>query len=167
MAEAVPEKNVQIRVSASKQKLYLLRGDRVWKKYKISTSKYGIGNKEGSNRTPLGRHRIARKFGKDAPIGTIFKDRKNTGKTAKIHTRKPATREDLITSRVLWLEGLENGKNRGEGIDSFYRYIYIHGTPDEDLIGKPASHGCVRMKNKDVIELFELVHAGTPVEIVL
>lgn len=155
----------EIRISVSQQKLYLVQGTKIIRQYPISTSVYGIGNIEGSYRTPLGRHRVARKIGDGAPPGTIFKERRNTKKTVKINTTLTPTPGDYVTTRILWLEGLQPGVNRGGKVDSFNRCIYIHGTPDEGLIGRPASHGCIRMKNKDVIELFDLVPFGTLVTI--
>ncbi len=154
-----------ILISISEQKLYLVKDERIVRVYPVSTSKYGTGNIKGSNKTPLGTHRISESIGKDAEIGTIFESRINTGKIAKIYTDSTDTPGDLITSRIMWLEGLETGINRGKGIDSHERRIYIHGIPEEGLIGKPASQGCVRMKNRDVIELFDLVPKGTLVEI--
>jgi len=141
--------------------LFLKDKDSVLSSYPISTSKYGIGNNSGSNKTPLGRHRIVSKLGRNAPLGAIFKRRRNIGKIAK--TCKNGT--DLITTRILRLEGLEKGLNRGKGVDSFQRCIYIHGTPEENIIGKPASHGCIRMKNRDIIKLFDSVKRNTLVAI--
>lgn len=143
-----------ILVSISEQKLYHMHGKRILKVYPVSTSRFGIGNKEGSNKTPLGLHRIVSKIGSNAEQGEIFTARRRTGKIARI---KRTEREDLITTRILRLEGLEKGINRGKGIDSFKRCIYIHGTPHEHLIGRPASHGCIRMKNKDISQLFTSV----------
>ncbi|MFH1698779.1 MAG: L,D-transpeptidase [Candidatus Omnitrophota bacterium] len=155
-----------ITIKISKQELYLFENSQILKSYPVSTSKYGIGNKSGSNKTPFGLHRISNKIGRNAPVGAIFVKRRNTGKVIKIRKKKVAKQaQDLITSRILRLEGLEKGINRGIGIDSFQRYIYIHGTPEEWLIGKPASHGCIRMKNKDVVELFNLIKRNTPVDI--
>jgi lipoprotein-anchoring transpeptidase ErfK/SrfK len=152
-------------VEVATQRLYLMGEDGFVSAYPVSTSKYGTGNRDGSNKTPLGAHRIKKKYGEGAPLGTIFRAREKTGKVAEIRTDETDSQEDLITTRILWLEGLEPGINKGRGIDSYRRYIYIHGTPEEGLIGKPASHGCVRMKNTDVVELFEKVPAGTLVEI--
>jgi len=152
-------------VSVSRQELCLYRGEEVIKAYPVSTSKYGIGNEEGSNKTPLGTHRIYKKVGEGAPLGTIFKACINTGRIAKIYRDSTDVEEDFIITRIMCLEGLEPGVNKGEGIDSRDRRIYIHGTAEEGLIGKPASGGCVRMKNDDVVELFDLVKAGTLVEI--
>jgi len=149
-------------VDTSQQKLYLNQFDKEIKSYPISSSKYGIGSAAGSNKTPLGHHRIVQKIGDGAPEGIVFKGRINTGAFAEINGKNVG---DLVTSRILWLEGLEEGKNKGPGIDSYSRYIYIHGTAEENLIGQPASHGCIRMKNRDVIDLFDRVSEGTLVDI--
>lgn len=162
-AESVPPKMIKVKVF--EQKLYLLENGKIVKSYPVSTSKYGIGNREGSNQTPLGRHKIVNKIGGNAAWGTIFKERKNTGKTIRDKGAVGPEDKDLVTTRIMRLEGLEKGVNKGSGIDSFERCIYIHGTPEEDLIGTPASHGCIRMKNSDVIELFDNVELGTPVTI--
>lgn len=154
-----------IKVSVSEQKLYLVEKGRIEKAYPVSTSKYGIGSEWGSNKTPLGKHKVAAKIGDGAPWGTIFKERRDTGKSIKDPGAIGPNDKDLVTTRILRLEGLEEGVNKGKGIDSFERCIYLHGTPDEDLVGKPASHGCIRMKNDDVIELYSLVDVGTPVVI--
>lgn len=148
-----------IQISIAKQKLFLFQKNALTKAYPISTSKYGVGNKVGSNKTPLGKHQIIGKFGRNARIGEIFKRRKRIG----IMARSLQGQADLITTRILRLDGLEKGLNKGRGIDSFHRYIYIHGTPEENRIGKPASHGCIRMKNKDVAELFRMVKRGDSV----
>jgi len=152
-------------IDPSKQKLYVIRGDSIIKLYPISTSKNGIGAEYGSNKTPPGTHRIQSKFGRGSKAGTIFKVRSNTGRIAKIYSDKTELPEDVITTRVMWLEGMEPGVNKDGQLDSFKRTIYIHGTPEEGLIGEPASHGCIRMKNRDVIELFEVVPKNTLVEI--
>lgn len=146
-----------ILVDVNSQTLSLYENGKASKHYKISTSKFGIGNRQDSYQTPLGKHYVAHKIGDNAPLGTVFKSRIKTGEIAKINQERE---EDVVTSRILWLRGLEDGINRGTGIDSFERYIYIHGTADEANIGKPASFGCIRMKNKEVIELFERVAEG-------
>ncbi|GIV32849.1 MAG: hypothetical protein KatS3mg031_0384 [Chitinophagales bacterium] len=148
-------------VSVDRQMLYVLQGDSVVNSYPVSTSKLGTGNRSGSGKTPLGVHRIASKIGEGAPLNTIFIGRKNSAKLAMPLTEPIDMEEDWVTTRILWLDGLEPGINKGEGIDSRTRYIYIHGTPEEGLIGTPASHGCVRMRNHDVAELFEMVNTGT------
>lgn len=158
-----PGKQVSVKVVISEQKMYLYENDAVIKIYPVSTSKYGIGNREGSLKTPLGRHIIVEKIGRDLPINAILKDRKNTGKIAVIKTNSEGHAEDVITSRIMWLKGLEPGINKGRNVDSYKRFIYIHGTASEGLIGRPASNGCIRMKNEDVIDLFNQVEEKTPV----
>lgn len=148
---------VSVLVDISDQSLVLYEQGSETARYPVSTSSYGIGSQSGSNKTPLGAHYVKRKIGSGAKSGTIFKGRKNTGKLADIEHRPRATGDDHVTTRILWLSGLESGKNQGGDIDSFKRYIYIHGTHEEGLIGQPASHGCVRMYNRDVIELFDRV----------
>ena len=158
----------EILIDISQQRLFLLdnRGNLVIS-YPISSSSYGEGQIENSFKTPLGNHIIKEKIGTDAPKNIIFKERKNTGKLADIYHDNYDSEDDHVTSRILWLEGTEEGFNKGGNVDSFYRYIYIHGTPEEGLIGEKASHGCIRMFNQDVIELFSLVEKGTKVNIVL
>lgn len=133
-------------IDISEQKLYLIKGKKIVKIYPVSTSKYGVGSEADSYRTPLGTHGIAEKIGEGAPIGAIFRGRRTTGETAEIYTDKTDIQNDLVITRIMWLEGLEPEVNRGNEIDSYKRYIYIHGTPEEGLIGKPASHGCIRIK---------------------
>ena len=152
--------NPRIIISIADQKLYLYKNAKLIRTYRVSTSKYGIGNKNNSFKTPLGRHMISSKIGRKAHLGSIFRNRRNTKKIAKIGSDFD---KDLITTRILRLQGLEPTENKGKGIDTFYRCIYIHGTAEEHLIGKPASHGCIRMKNRDIIELFDLVPMGTRV----
>jgi L,D-peptidoglycan transpeptidase YkuD (ErfK/YbiS/YcfS/YnhG family) len=127
----------------------------------ISTSRFGIGNREGSNMTPPGLHRIEEKIGGGATPRTIFRSREDTGEVWK----DGMDDENQILTRILRLRGLEEGVNAGPGIDSYERYIYIHGTNREELIGTPMSHGCVCMKNDDVIRLFDMVDVGTMVYI--
>ncbi len=135
----------------------------VEKSYPISTAKKGIGNISGSNKTPLGVHVIKEKVGKKVPLGGIIKKLVYTGKKATIHTDATYRETDLLTTRVLTLAGTEKGINKGGNVDSYNRGIMIHGTPEEGLIGTPTSHGCIRMRNKDIIELFNLVTPGTKV----
>ncbi len=159
--------DIAIVVIISVQRMFLIKNNSAFDFYPISTSKYGIGNKSGSNKTPLGVHQIQAKIGDDAPIGAIFKGKVFTGEIAEIsYADEDLTDEDYITTRVLPLRGLEYGVNKGKGIDSFSRAIYIHGTPEEGLIGRPASHGCIRMLNEDVIALFDKVEIGTLIDIV-
>ena len=151
-------------IDGETQKIYLVdetAGFRINSTYDISTGKPGFGNKSGSNKTPLGIHKIKEKYGEDALKGSIFKARRNTGKLARIYTEEYDSPRDFVTSRIMWLDGCENDNK-----NSHSRFIYIHGTPEEGLIGNPASHGCIRMKNEDVIELYEIVDPGTYVSII-
>ena len=150
-----------IYVSIKKQKLYHIQNNQIIKEYIISSSAYGIGSKAGSNKTPIGLHSVREKYGDKTPINGIMVARVFYGNIATIYDDETKSKTDDITSRILWLEGLEKGKNKGKGIDSFNRYIYIHGTSEEGRLGKPASHGCIRMKNKEVIDLYKLVEVGT------
>jgi hypothetical protein len=154
-----------IYVGVERQELYLFINGVVERVYQVSTSKHGAGSVHGSNCTPVGLHCIDGKFGQGVPKGGIFVGRKFTGELAEIHYEPYDTGHDDITTRVLTLRGLEEGVNKGEKIDSYKRHIYIHGTAEEGLIGKPASHGCIRMRNDDVIELFSLVNEGLPIVI--
>lgn len=124
--------------------------------FRCSTSKFGIGQTAGSNCTPVGLHRLAQKIGEGAPVGTVFKGRKPVGRLA------PGTLDaTAITTRILWLEGLEPGLNCGGDMDTFARYIYIHGTGDETTLGRPASHGCIHLAADDLIPLYDLLPVGT------
>jgi lipoprotein-anchoring transpeptidase ErfK/SrfK len=144
-------------VDTSLQKLFVADNGAVAKEYPVSTSLFGTGNSEGSFKTPKGVHRVKEKYGHGAPAGRVFRDRLDTGEDWSAG----APGANMILSRILRLEGCEDGVNRGPGIDSYKRYIYIHGTNNEAAIGSPASHGCVCMKNSDVIELFDNVPEGT------
>ncbi len=123
---------------------------------KCSTSRFGIGQAEGSNCTPRGLHRIAEKIGADAPAGTVFKSRRAVG-----HVSQLEFADAKITTRILWLEGLESDINRGGNVDSHARYIYIHGTSDQTTIGAPASCGCIHLADADLIPLFDKLPVGT------
>ena len=148
-------------VSIKDQKLYHIKNNRVINNFSVSSSKYGTGNKNGSNKTPLGLHKIKEKYGEGVPINGKMVGRIFYNQIANIYKDTTESKTDDITSRILWLEGIEKGKNKGEGIDSYNRYIYIHGTSEEGKLGTPASHGCIRMKNKDVIDLYNKVEVGT------
>ena len=144
-----------IHVSIRDQKLTVKEDERPIRTYPVSTSRFGVGTEEGSFKTPTGRFRVGNKIGGDMPHGTIFVGRV----PLRADEALPPT-EDFVTSRILWLDGLdEHNANTRD------RFVYIHGTKQEDKIGTAASHGCVRMRNADVIELFELVDEGTPVVI--
>jgi lipoprotein-anchoring transpeptidase ErfK/SrfK len=147
----------KIQVSIARQELQLLEGDQIVAAYPVSTSKFGLGTEPGSNKTPLGRFRVAERHGDGAPLGTIFKSRQPVG----LWNPGDVTDGDYVLTRILWLEGLEE-----QNANTKERYIYIHGTNQEELIGQPASIGCVRMKNADVAQLYDLVPEGAEVEIV-
>ena len=148
-------------VSIEKQQLYHIKNNKIISEFIISSSDYGTGNKEGSNKTPLGLHKVKHKFGDNTPINGRMIARVYTGHIATVYKDNTKSKTDDVTTRVLWLDGLEQGKNKGEGVDSFKRFIYIHGTSEEGRLGTPASHGCIRMKNKDVIDLYNKVVIGT------
>ncbi len=152
-------------VDISEQRLYLMQNDRILESFPISTSKYGEGSVVNSFKTPLGLHEIKEKIGENAEINSIFISRINTMRKAEIYKSIYDSSNDYVTSRILWLSGLEVGLNKGSGIDSYDRYIYIHGTHEEGLIGQKASDGCIRMFNKDVVHLFNIVSKGTKVYI--
>jgi L,D-transpeptidase YbiS len=147
---------LHLRIDATRQVLQLVRGDKIEKSYAISTSKFGLGFEPGSNKTPLGRFVVSEKIGADAVPGSVFKSRLATGEIAS-----QGGDEDLVLTRILWLAGLDESNANTKD-----RYIYIHGTNQEALLGTPASHGCVRMSNADVAECFEQIAEGTPVEII-
>ena len=155
--------NSLLYVDIDMQNMYLLKKGTILRAFKISSSYYGTGSEVNSLKTPLGRHEIYKKIGEDLPINAILKGRVWNGAIANVITDDIDTDFDHVTSRILWLDGLEEGKNKGPGVDSRSRYIYIHGTAEEGLIGKPASDGCIRMYNSEVIELFGLVEEKTQV----
>ena len=156
---------MKIRIDAAKQELTLLDRDRVIKRYAVSTAKNGLGEKNGSFCTPRGQHIIRAKIGAGQPLGAVFVRRRPTGEvwTPEMHAKYPG--RDWILTRILWLSGKEPGKNRLGDVDTMRRYIYIHGSHDLAEMGKPGSIGCVRMRNKEIVELYELVSPYTPVEI--
>ncbi|YCM44968.1 L,D-transpeptidase [Verrucomicrobiaceae bacterium 227] len=144
-------------VSVRDQKMLLIKDGKPVKAYPVSTSKFGLGSQRGSNRTPLGKHVVAKKIGSGAPVGAVFKSRKRTGATVRPNT--PG--RDPIVTRILWLSGRES-HNR----NTYGRCVYIHGTPAENKIGRPASYGCIRMKSSDVIDLYSRVGVGAEVKII-
>ncbi|WP_411827451.1 L,D-transpeptidase family protein [Luteolibacter sp. AS25] len=144
-------------VSVRDQKMLLLRDGKPVKSYPISTSKFGVGDIPNSNRTPLGRMKVAKKIGGGEPAGAVFKSRRPTGEILKPN----APGRDPIVSRILWLTGTEgNNKN------AFRRYIYIHGTPEQYRLGSPASYGCIRMGTHDVVDLYNRVGTGADVYVI-
>jgi len=158
-------------VKISEQKIYLYNQSELITSYPVSTSRHGIGQEEGSYKTPLGVHCVKEKIGEEANFAEIFLSRESTNSFAAIEHNPVSTDADCITSRILWLQGLEEGLNKscnseGINVDSYSRYIYIHGTHEEGLIGQASSVGCVRMKNDDVMELFEKLYVSSLVIIV-
>lgn len=148
-------------VDSSTQQLYVIDSKSQSHKFPISTSKYGMGCQQDSMMTPTGAHHIAEKIGGENKANEIFVGRIATGEIAEIVSESESSNKDLILTRILWLQGLEINKNCGGGVDSFQRYIYIHGTHEEGLLGSPASHGCVRMSNSDIMDLYQQVTVGT------
>jgi lipoprotein-anchoring transpeptidase ErfK/SrfK len=153
-----------IKINVSKQLLSLLdeRGE-ILRQYPVSTSKYGTGNENGSEKTPLGLHRIKDKIGGAMPVNEVFIGRVPHGNLEECQARGVDLPDDVIMSRIMWLDGMEPGHNKGGYVDTYQRYIYIHGTNHEDNIGTPNSIGCIRMRNQDVVDLFRLVQVGSEV----
>lgn len=157
----------RLQIDIARQHLELFAADGACiRRYPVSTAANGAGERAGSECTPRGRHRIRAKIGGGAPPGTVFKGRRPNGETWTPRLAAAHPGRDWILSRILWLCGEESGFNRGGDVDSMRRYIYIHGTGDDQPMGVARSHGCIRMRNLDVIELFDLVAAGAPVVIV-
>jgi len=157
---------MRIEVSLAAQRLALIGADGACvRRYAVSTARNGAGERMDSGCTPRGRHRVRALIGAGAPSGTVFRGRRPTGErwTPEFAAAHPG--RDWILSRILWLCGCEPGRNRFGAVDSMRRYIYIHGTGEDQPMGTPLSHGCIRMRNADVIELFALVAPGTPVDI--
>lgn len=150
-------KSSRVVVSVKEQKLALYKEGKLVRKYPVSTSKFGEGDKPGSYRTPLGTMKVAKKIGGDAPRGAVFKSRRRTGEILKPN----APGRDPIVSRIIWLSGTES-RNR----HAYNRFIYIHGTAEEKKIGQVASYGCIRMRSRDVIHLYKKIDHGTEVEVV-
>jgi lipoprotein-anchoring transpeptidase ErfK/SrfK len=154
---AAPDTRHQIVISTREQKLAVLDRGNLMAIYPVSTSKFGLGDWPGSRYTPLGQLEIAKKIGDNAPPGAVFKDRRRTGEI--VLPDSPG--RDPIVTRILWLRGLEP-----QNTNAFTRDIYIHGTPEERLIGTPASYGCIRMRSGDIIKLYDVVGVGAAVTIV-
>jgi len=154
-----------VRIDLDRQRLELHVRGRVSRTWPVSTAANGPGEQEGSECTPRGRHVIRAKIGSGAPAGTVFVGRRSTGEryTPELGAAHPG--RDWILTRILWLSGTEPGRNRLGRVDTMRRYIYIHGCPDDVDLNVPGSHGCIRMRNEDVIDLFDRVEAGTTVTI--
>lgn len=157
---------MRIRVSIAHQTLDLFDGEgRALRRYRVSTAKNGAGELRGSYCTPRGQHIVRAKIGAGAPVNTVFAKRRPTGELYTPELAEQHPQRDWILTRILWLSGCEPGYNRLGDVDTMRRYIYVHGSPDTAEMGKPGSIGCIRMRNKDITELFDLVPAGTPVEV--
>jgi lipoprotein-anchoring transpeptidase ErfK/SrfK len=157
-----PDKKINefIYIGIKRQRLYLIRDSVVVMSFPVSTSKYGAGPEKDSEKTPIGLHKIESKIGAETPLYGIISGTNYTGELAEITTDSVVSTTDDVTTRALRLKGIEKNVNKGGNKDTYERNIYIHGTPEEGLIGTAASHGCIRMKNKDVIELFNVVKNG-------
>jgi len=156
-----------ITVSIKNQSLqvYISPSDQLIKEYRIATAKNGPGEQFGSECTPRGKHIIRAKVGDGALANTVFIGRRPTGEIYSSKLRASHPNRDWILTRILWLSGKQPGFNRLGNVDTMRRYVYIHGCPEEDEMGIPSSHGCIKMRNADVIELFELIPVYTPVDI--
>jgi len=157
---------LRISINIKLQHLDLLDDNgRLVKRYSISSAKNGVGEQNGSFRTPRGRHVVRAKIGAGQPVNTVFVERRPTGETYSPELARQSPGRDWILTRILWLSGLERGYNRLGKVDTMRRAIYIHGSPDTANMGKPGSRGCIRMHNRDIVELFDLVPVRTVVEI--
>lgn len=153
-----------IEIDIAQQQLHLIGS--TTRCYSISSALNGVGEQEGSGCTPRGLHIIRDKIGAQQPLNSVFVGRQPTGEIYNPELAMQFPQRDWILSRILWLDGLQPGFNQGTGCDTYQRYIYIHGTPDTEPMGVAKSHGCIRMRNRDIIELFERVSVGTRVHII-
>lgn len=154
---------LRINVHLLEQRLTLSEGQRVVFETSVSLAKNGPGEQMGSECTPRGWHQIRAKIGTSCPVNTVFRGRRPTGEIYTPELGQAHPNRDWILTRILWLSGLEPGKNRFGNVDTMRRYIYIHGSPDEVPMGIPGSHGCIRMHNEPLLELFERTESGTSV----
>ncbi len=152
-----------LHISIARQSLQLREGERLLQEYPVSTAANGAGEISGSGCTPRGWHTIRARIGEGQPINSVFVGRRPTGEIYDEALARQYPQRDWILSRILWLSGREPGRNRLGSVDSMRRYIYIHGTPDSEPMGVAQSHGCIRMRNNDIIQLFAAVESGTPV----
>lgn len=157
---------MRIEISVAAQTLQLLDdAGQLLRQYTISSAAKGVGEQMGSYQTPRGRHRIRARIGDGLPLGAVLRGRRPTGEICTPELMAAQPDRDWILTRILWLCGEEPGKNRGGQVDTMRRYVYIHGTPDSAVLGVPGSHGCIRMRNTDMVDLFNRVPVGTPVNI--
>lgn len=162
---SLAKSNRYIRISIAEQRLQLIENDHTLLDVSVATAKNGPGEISGSECTPRGMHQIRAKIGNHCPENTVFVGRRPTGERYRPELRARFPDRDWILTRILWLSGMEPGKNRLGKVDTMRRYVYIHGCPDDDKMGIPSSHGCIKMRNSDVISLFDLVEIGTRVNI--
>ena len=156
---------MKIEIDIAQQTLSVFEANSLQQTYSISSGANGVGEQNGSLCTPRGKHMVRAKIGANAAVDTVFVARRSTGERYTKSLRQHPPGRDWILTRILWLSGTERDKNRLGPNDTMRRYIYIHGSPDDVEMGVPGSHGCIRMRNQDVIELFDWVKPGTPVEI--
>lgn len=163
--------DINLIINIAQQTLTVYQQHKEVAQYQVSTAKNGIGSQQDSGCTPLGKHVVAEKIGGSEPMNAVFVGRVPTGEIYDANLGELHPKRDWILSRILWLSGLEEGLNKGSnsqgGCDTYQRYIYIHGTPDTEPMSIPLSHGCIRMRNEDIVELFEQVEEGMPVTIVV
>lgn len=155
-----------IRIQISSQQLELIENQQTIRRYPVSSGLNGEGCEKGSGKTPLGKHIVRAKIGTDQPERAVFVGRRATGEIYSEGLAQAHPQRDWVLSRIMWLSGLEINQNRLGDVDTMQRYIYIHGTPDSEPMGIPKSHGCIRMRNSDIIELFDLTPPYTQVDIV-
>ncbi len=163
MAKTINNDALTLIVNIENKTLQCRVDNKIVHTYPVSTAKKGAGENYGSECTPRGRHIIRAKIGANAPENSVFVGRRLTGEIFSEQLRQEYPERDWILTRILWLSGLEVGNNRLGKVDTMRRYIYIHGCPDSDAMGEASSHGCIKMRNRDLIELFEQVKTGTNV----
>lgn len=163
MFNEIEHAEMWLEISIPQQRLYLHQGKAVLWQVQVSTAANGAGEASGSEQTPRGWHQVRAKIGDGQPENAVFVGRRPTGEICTAELQRAHSQRDWILSRILWLSGLEPGKNRLGSVDTMRRYIYLHGTPDDVPLGQAGSHGCIRMRNSDIIYLFDQIEAGTKV----
>ena len=151
---------IEVTISTQSLQLFTDSGELLFSSF-ISSARKGTGNLQDSYQTPLGRHIIRARIGKDVPVNGVFVARRFTGEIYNSQLAQQYPQRDWILTRILWLSGLEKGKHRLGAVDTMARYIYVHGCPDEQPVGVPVSHGCIRMRHHDLLQLFDQVVVGT------
>lgn len=155
----------EVHIRVQDQSLRVVQDGEEIARFHIASAKNGVGERNGSEQTPRGWHKIRAKIGAGQPVNTVFVARRPTGEIYTPQLREQHPQRDWILTRILWLSGLEPGVNRLGAVDTMRRYVYIHGCPDEDTMGIPSSHGCIKMRNADILTLFDMLPAGTLVRI--